>query len=73
MDAEEFRKHGYEAVDAAVRYMKEVNDYPVIAQVKPDYLRPLLPTEAPESPESFDVIIKDFYDKIMPGITHWQS
>ncbi|KAJ1963367.1 hypothetical protein IWQ62_003239, partial [Dispira parvispora] len=73
MNADEFRKHGHEAIEAVAKYMEEVNGYPVLSQVKPNYLRPLLPTEAPKSPESFDVIIKDFHDKIMPGITHWQS
>ncbi|KAJ1652061.1 hypothetical protein IWQ61_007514 [Dispira simplex] len=73
MDSSEFRKHGHEAIEAIARYMEEVNDYPVLSQVKPNYLRPLLPDEAPKSSESFDVIIKDFHDKIMPGITHWQS
>jgi tyrosine decarboxylase len=45
----------------------------VLAQVQPGYLAPLLPTAAPETPESFDAVLADFDSKIMPGVTHWQS
>lgn len=45
---------------------------PVCSQVQPGYLAKLLPSEAPLKGESFDDILKDISEKIMPGITHWQ-
>ncbi|KAJ3087316.1 hypothetical protein HK102_011372 [Quaeritorhiza haematococci] len=44
----------------------------VLSSVEPGYLRKLLPTEAPEDPEPWEDVQKDFDEKIMPGITHWQ-
>lgn len=40
--------------------------------VEPGYLRLLLPNDAPEKGESWDEIMKDVEQAIMPGITHWQ-
>lgn len=33
----------------------------------------ILPSEAPEHSESWQDVMKDVVDKIMPGMTHWQS
>lgn len=46
---------------------------PVLPSVEPGYLHKLLPTEAPEHPETWQDVMKDITDKIMPGMTHWQS
>lgn len=46
---------------------------PVLPSVEPGYLHKLLPSEAPELPESWQDVMKDIGDKIMPGMTHWQS
>lgn len=45
----------------------------MLPSVKPGYLHELLPTEAPEHPESWKDVMKDIDEKIMPGMTHWQS
>ena len=49
-------------------YYQTVHERPVRSQVEPGYLRPLLPTEAPEEGESFDSILSDVQSKIMPGV-----
>ncbi|XP_031627721.1 3,4-dihydroxyphenylacetaldehyde synthase 2-like [Contarinia nasturtii] len=73
MDAEEFRKFGYAAVDFVAEYLENIRDRPVLPSVEPGYLHKLLPSEAPELPESWQDVMKDIGDKIMPGMTHWQS
>ncbi|KAJ1983324.1 hypothetical protein H4R34_001347 [Dimargaris verticillata] len=73
MDANEFRKHGHAAIEAIAEYMENVNDLPVVPKVAPNFLQEQIPADPPKHPESFDQIIKDFNDIIMPGITHWQS
>eukprot|EP00899_Mesostigma_viride_P019632 jgi/Mesvir1/27670/Mv07392-RA.1 len=40
---------------------------------QPGYLKPLIPSSAPEEGEDWDTIMADVRDKIMPGVTHWQS
>ncbi|KAJ3277777.1 hypothetical protein HDU76_010177, partial [Blyttiomyces sp. JEL0837] len=73
MDVNEFRKRGHETVERIARYYEELETMPVLSQVTPGYLRELLPQEAPENPESFDIIQNDFETKILQGVTHWQS
>ena len=41
--------------------------------VKPGYLRPLIPDEAPEDPENWQNVMNDLDRVIMPGVTHWHS
>lgn len=45
----------------------------VLPSVEPGYLHNLLPTVVPEQPENWQDVMEDLNDKIMPGITHWQS
>jgi aromatic-L-amino-acid decarboxylase len=73
MTIEEFRKHAHELVDWMAGYMENVEKYPVKSPVKPGEIFSRLPDDPPLKPESFDVLMKDFEEIIMPGITHWQS
>lgn len=40
----------------------------VLSSVKPGYLRPLLPTEAPNDPENWKDVMTDVEKLIMPGV-----
>ncbi|KAJ6444311.1 aromatic-L-amino-acid decarboxylase [Purpureocillium lavendulum] len=73
MDVHEFRKAAKQAVDQIADYHESVPSRPVVSNVQPGYLRPLLPAEAPLDPEPFADIAADIESKIMPGITHWSS
>nr|XP_004652991.1 aromatic-L-amino-acid decarboxylase [Jaculus jaculus]XP_044991406.1 aromatic-L-amino-acid decarboxylase [Jaculus jaculus] len=73
MDASEFRKRGKEMVDYVADYLEGIEDRQVYPDVEPGYLRPLIPTTAPQEPEAFEDIIKDIDKIIMPGVTHWHS
>ncbi|KAG5323886.1 TDC1 decarboxylase, partial [Acromyrmex heyeri] len=72
MDIEEFRVRGKEMVDYICEFMSNIHNRRVTPDIGPGYLRPLLPSEPPNNPESWDEIMKDVESKIMPGITHWQ-
>lgn len=73
MTTDEFRKNGHQLIEWLAEYMENVESFPVRADVEPGSIRSLLPPSAPEQPESFDKIIADLNEVIMPGITHWQS
>lgn len=45
----------------------------MLPAIEPGYIKPLLPTEAPTAPESWQDIMKDIERVIMPGVTHWHS
>ncbi|XP_014241492.1 tyrosine decarboxylase isoform X2 [Cimex lectularius] len=72
MDTEEFRRRGKEMIDYICEYNKTLGQRRVTPSVEPGYLKPLLPDEAPESPEGWETIMKDVEKYIMPGVTHWQ-
>lgn len=73
MDNDQFRKYGHEIVEWIARYYEEIENYPVKSQVSPGEIKSSLPETPPEHSESFDLFLSDFEEKIMPGITHWQS
>eukprot|EP00249_Psilotum_nudum_P018946 c27032_g1_i2 orf=156-1640(+) len=73
MDPEEFRDCGYKMVDFIADYYKNIDKFPVCSQVKPGYLKILLPDKAPEDPETLEDVLADVQRKIIPGVTHWQS
>jgi aromatic-L-amino-acid decarboxylase len=73
MDLEEFRRHGHAAVDWVVEYLKHVEEYPVLARVKPGDIRARLPQHPPRQGEPFERMLVDVQQIILPGITHWQS
>ncbi|PPD89645.1 hypothetical protein GOBAR_DD13432 [Gossypium barbadense] len=86
MDAEQLREYGHKMVDFIADYYKTIENFPVLSQVEPGYLRNLLPDSAPNQPDSFQHVldgevaqlILEFIQlhiqaKILPGVTHWQS
>lgn len=72
MEPEEFRRHGHAFVDWMADYLAGVEDYPVMAQVKPGEISTKLAASAPEVGEPMERIFADFQAQVMPGITHWQ-
>ncbi|KAH6823944.1 Pyridoxal phosphate transferases superfamily protein [Perilla frutescens var. hirtella] len=73
MDAEQLREYGHKMVDFIADYYKNIENFPVLSQVQPGYLRELLPDSAPVHPESLQDVLDDVQSKILPGVTHWQS
>ena len=73
MSSDDFRKYGYEVIDWVADYLDSVEDRPVSPAIEPGETRAMLPDAAPEQPESFDAILRDLDEIVMPGITHWQS
>ena len=44
----------------------------MLAQVKPGDIRARLPASPPEQAESFDAVLRDLDEILLPGVTHWQ-
>lgn len=74
MDAEEFRRRGRELIDFVIKYHETLKErqIPILHSRRKGYLKELLPTSAPEEPESFDRIMEDVENCVMPGIVHWR-
>ncbi|GHO44586.1 pyridoxal phosphate-dependent decarboxylase family protein [Ktedonospora formicarum] len=73
MDAEALRRYGHLFVDWIADYMRDIQSYPVLAQVKPGDIRQALPSIPPAHGEEMEHILADVERVIMPGITHWNS
>ncbi|EFX79676.1 hypothetical protein DAPPUDRAFT_304481 [Daphnia pulex] len=60
-------------VDYIADYLQNIRQRRVFPDVKPGYIRHLLPEQAPELGEDWDTIFADVERVVMPGVTHWQS
>lgn len=72
MNTAEFRLRGKQMVEYIAGYMETIQTRRVTPNVEPGYLRSYLPESAPLKAESWDSIMDDFENFIMPGVTHWQ-
>ncbi len=66
------RTYGPATVEWAASYLDRVGSLPVLTQLEPGELTARLPAAAPEQGESFDAVLRDLDEVLMPGITHWQ-
>jgi aromatic-L-amino-acid decarboxylase len=73
MTPEELRRYGKELVDWIADYQEKVESFPVLSRVQPGEIRKRLPSHPPETGESFEAMMRDVEDIVLPGITHWQS
>jgi aromatic-L-amino-acid decarboxylase len=68
---EDFRLAAHNSVEWIADYLVNIRNVPVLPKMQPGDLVDLLPAHAPEHGESFDTILADFRDKILPAVTHW--
>lgn len=73
MTPEQFREEGKKIIDWIADYYENIEKYPVLSQVKPGEILSSLPENPPLHGEAMSAMMKDLDEKIMPGITHWQS
>ena len=59
-------------VDYITRYLTTIRERKVTPgpEVKPGYMRELLPDSAPTDPEDWDCIFRDIEKVIMPGVRY---
>jgi len=71
MPSEEFRRFGREVVDWIADYFERIEEFPVLSQVEPGWLKENLPAKPPENGEDFDAVLGDLDKLILPAVTHW--
>ena len=71
MPKEDFRRYGHELVDWIADYFENIEQFPVLAQIEPNWLKDNLPKSAPEKGEDFGEVLKDVEKLILPAVTHW--
>ncbi|HET9743139.1 MAG TPA: pyridoxal-dependent decarboxylase [Terriglobales bacterium] len=71
--AQQLRRDGRKAVDWISQYLERAPSLPVLSSVASNQILESLPPHAPQAGEPLDAILRDLDEKILPGITHWQS
>jgi aromatic-L-amino-acid/L-tryptophan decarboxylase len=71
MPAAELREYAHRVVDWAVDYLERVEEWPVLPRVRPGDVARSLSASPPDAPEGMDTILRDFEERILPGVTHW--
>lgn len=71
MDPEAFRRFGHRLIDWVADYLKDPEQYPVLARIRPGELVRALPAEPPGDAEPFETVLDDFERLIPPATTHW--
>ncbi|KAL5501729.1 BZZ1_3 [Sanghuangporus vaninii] len=63
---------GYQAIDRICDFYYNLEKRGPAADVEPGYLRKVLPDQAPDQGEDFQLIADDYLSLIQPGLTVWQ-
>jgi aromatic-L-amino-acid/L-tryptophan decarboxylase len=73
MDIDEFRRRGHELIDWIADYREKAHrgDFPVLRNVAPGTVKRALPASPPVEPESFDAVLTDLNNVIVPACTQW--
>jgi len=72
MDADEFRTNGHAVIELIAQYLETIEERPVTSGLTPGDVRRQLPEHPPATPESFDAVMDDVRNIVIPGLTHWQ-
>ena len=72
MTPDEFRKAGHELIDWIADYREKIPELPVRAQVEPGDIRRALPSHPPGNKDTFDAVMADLEQVIVPGVTQVQ-
>lgn len=71
MNAEQFRRLGYELVDWIADYRERLEERPVMSQVGPGAVKGRFPKAPPVEGGGLRDVIEKLERDILPGITHW--
>jgi aromatic-L-amino-acid/L-tryptophan decarboxylase len=73
MDVDEFRRAGHQLIDWIADYRAHISDLPVMSRAEPGSVKAQIPAQAPAQGESFEAIMTDVEQIVLPGLSHFQS
>ena len=72
MNNKDFRTQAHKMVNWMADYLETIEKRPVKPSIAPKSIYHQIEDNPPKKGESMDLIFKDFKEKIVPGMTHWQ-
>ncbi|PVD22245.1 hypothetical protein C0Q70_18053 [Pomacea canaliculata] len=73
MESKEFEEHGAEMLHYVTSYLDSIGSRRALPDVQPGFMKGMIPDKAPDTPDSWEDVLKDVERVVMPGVTHWQS
>src|SRR4051812_2816748 len=70
-DSDEFRRAGHRLIDWVADYLDGIDNFDVLSRADPGDIERQFAPVAADSGKSYDELIAQFEEKIVPGITHW--
>ncbi|HEV7768300.1 MAG TPA: pyridoxal-dependent decarboxylase [Thermoanaerobaculia bacterium] len=67
----DFREAAHKAVDWIADYFENIDSYPVLSRVQPGDIAKQFADAPSNEGKSYDALMAEFREKILPGITHW--
>ncbi|HEX7828899.1 MAG TPA: pyridoxal-dependent decarboxylase [Thermoanaerobaculia bacterium] len=67
----EFRAAGHRLVDWIADYFENIESYPALSRVRPGDIEKQFAAAPGDSGKPYDALLREFEEKILPGITHW--
>ncbi|HEX2833005.1 MAG TPA: pyridoxal-dependent decarboxylase [Thermoanaerobaculia bacterium] len=67
----EFRDAGHKLVDWIADYFENIESYPALSRVQPGEIEKRFAAAPGAQGKSYDALLAEFQEKILPGITHW--
>lgn len=71
IQAEEFRRYGYEVINRIADYFDQIEELSVLSPIEPGSLSAALPSLPPDQGVDIDDILTDVENLILPAVTHW--
>jgi aromatic-L-amino-acid decarboxylase len=72
MTPEEFRRNGYALIDLIADYQEHIESQRVLPDIIPGDVRAMLPEHPPSEPESWEALVADIHEVIIPNVASWQ-
>ena len=69
--SDNFKDEAVEIINWIDEYLRTIEKYPVLSKTDPGDLIESIPASAPEHAEELNNILKEFDEKIIPAVTHW--
>ncbi len=69
MNAEDFRRYGYELIDWISEYLSHPEQHAVLSRVRPGEFQSQIPSSPPAAGESMNAVIQDVDKLIAPYLT----